>query len=244
MQLGPYLLGPNDTPENGIYVGDSRILAKAIPDESVDLVLTDPPFGIDFDYNGIYDDDPKQYPNLFQWLVKESNRITRPGGLVFIFVAQPRLTECLLMAPEEVRIFCACKNFVQMRRVAVQFAYDPVLFWQRPGEALRSYKGRDWHLANTAATRNRGLNEAGWHPCPRPLDTVTYMIENFSPNAGTVADFFMGSGTTALACCLTGRHWWGAEIISDYANLARKRIRHIQPLLPLTIPEQQEMTLT
>ena len=39
MKLGPYLLGPNDTPENGIYTGDARELAKAIPDESVDLIF-------------------------------------------------------------------------------------------------------------------------------------------------------------------------------------------------------------
>jgi hypothetical protein len=41
-RLGPYLLGPNDTDENGIYCGDARELAKAIPDESVDLIFTDP----------------------------------------------------------------------------------------------------------------------------------------------------------------------------------------------------------
>ena len=35
MKLGPYELGPNDTPENGIYCGDARELSRAIPDESV-----------------------------------------------------------------------------------------------------------------------------------------------------------------------------------------------------------------
>lgn len=49
-QLGPYLLGPNDTPENGIYTGDARELAKAIPDESVDLIFTDPVYDRIEDY--------------------------------------------------------------------------------------------------------------------------------------------------------------------------------------------------
>jgi len=44
MKLSPYLLGPNSTPENGIYAGDAKELAKLIPDESIDLILTDPPY--------------------------------------------------------------------------------------------------------------------------------------------------------------------------------------------------------
>ena len=48
MKLGPYLLGPNDTPENGIYCGDCRELLKVIPTKSIDLVLTDPPYNIGF----------------------------------------------------------------------------------------------------------------------------------------------------------------------------------------------------
>ena len=50
MQLGPYRLGPNDTPENGIYCGDARELAQAIPDESVYLVFTDPVYNRVDDY--------------------------------------------------------------------------------------------------------------------------------------------------------------------------------------------------
>ena len=45
--LGPYLLGPNNTPENGIYTGDAWELARAIPDESVDLIFTDPVYDQD-----------------------------------------------------------------------------------------------------------------------------------------------------------------------------------------------------
>lgn len=37
-----YLLGPNDSAENGIYLGDARVLADGIPDRSIDLILTDP----------------------------------------------------------------------------------------------------------------------------------------------------------------------------------------------------------
>ena len=241
-RLGSYLLGPNDTPENGIYTGDARELAKAIPDESVDLVLTDPPFGIGFDYGTDYEDDPDLYPSLIEWVVCESDRIVKPGGLCFVYVAQLRLRDVWPLFPDGTRIFAACKNFVQMHPTAVQYAYDPVLFWQKPGDALKPHRGRDWHVGNTANTNNRGANKAGWHACPRPLDTITYMVDCFCPAGGIVVDKFMGSATTALAAYFTGRQWLGFEIDPATADLARQRVRDTQPPLFVQGAEQLELT--
>jgi site-specific DNA-methyltransferase (adenine-specific) len=227
---------------NQIVTGDARELAKRIPDESVDLVLTDPPFGIGFDYGNEYKDDPDAYPDLVRWIVAESQRVIRPGGLCFVFVAQPQLRDTLALFPDESRIFAACKNFVQMRAIPVQYAYDPVVFWQRDGIYLRNPHGRDWHVGNTANTNNRKLGEAAFHSCPRPLDTILYMVDNFSPCDGVVCDWFMGSGTTALAARLTGRRWIGFEIDPATAELARERVANTQP--PLFVPEPVQLALT
>ena len=151
---------------NQIVTGDARELAKRIPDESVDLVLTDPPFGIGFDYGNGYKDDPKDYEALVKWIVKESNRIIKPGGLCFVFVSQKRLREIWRFFPEDSRIFAACKNFVQIPDVRkVTPAFDTVIYWQKEGQCLKERKGRDWHLANTAKTNNRGLDKVDFHNC-------------------------------------------------------------------------------
>lgn len=226
---------------NQIITGDARELAKRIPDESVDLVLTDPPFGIGFDYDGAYNDDPDVYLELLEWTIVKSTRAIKPGGLCFVFVAQLRLRNVLPLFPDDTRIFAACKNFVQMRPTPVQFAYDPVLFWRKPGNALMPYQGRDWHVGNTANTNGRGLDEAGFHACPRPLTTIRYMVENFSPFGGVVCDWFMGSGTTAVASKLTMRNWTGFEIDPDTAERARERVRNTQPPLFVMQPEQSAM---
>ena len=70
VKLGPYLLGPNDTSENGIYCGDARELAKAIPDESVDLIFTDP----------VYDriDD-------YRWLAECASRVLKSSGTLLVW---------------------------------------------------------------------------------------------------------------------------------------------------------------
>jgi len=219
------------------------VLAEAIPDGSADLVLTDPPFGIDFDYGDAYDDDPSLYRDLLTWTISASHRIAKPGALCFVFVAQLRLREVLPLFPDGWRIFAACKNFVQMRPTPVQYAYDPVIFWRKNGPKLKEDKGRDWHIGNTANTNNRGMNEAAFHPCPRPLDTILYMINNFCPEYGITIDFFVGSGTSALASYLLGRHYLAFEIDPATADLARERVRKTQPPLFVPEPEQIEMEL-
>jgi len=231
--IGPYLL-------DSIITGDARELAQAIPDESVDLVLTDPPFGIGFDYGNGYKDDPAAYPDLVRWIVAESSRIIKPGGLCFVFVAQPQLRHVWPLFPDDSRIFAACKNFVQMRPTAVQYAYDPVVFWQKD---KRVWNGRDWHIGNTANTNGRGENEAGFHACPRPLDTVSYMVQNWSELGGVVVDWFMGSGTTAVAAKRLSRHWLGFEIDPITAELARQRVATTQAPLEFPQPTQEAMPL-
>ena len=233
-KLGPYDL---DT----IVTGDARELAAALPDESVDLVLTDPPFGIDFKYDG-YRDDSGTYLALASWIAETAQRIVKPGGLCFVFQAQQRLRQTWALFPEDSRLFAAVKNFVQIRQTAVQYAYDPVIFWQKPGKLLSSYRGRDWHIANTANTLNRGMDKVDFHECPRPLDTCQYIVGNFAPPGGVVCDFFMGSGTTAVAAKTTGRHWLGFELRAGVAEKARQRVAIAQtPLLLPAAPEQAAM---
>lgn len=234
-RLGPYEL-------NTIVTGDARELARLIPDSSVDLILTDPPFGINFKYSNGFKDDPAQYEDLIRWLVTESNRVVKPGGLCFVFVAQLRLRHIWSLFPDDSRIFAACKNFVQMRPAAVQFAYDPVIFWRKDGPKLKDDNGRDWFVANTANTNNRGINNVDFHDCPRPLDVIIYMIDNFCPKNGLVIDWFMGSGTMALAAKITGRKYWGCEIKADTADKARQRVELTQPLLFVVQPTQDSFT--
>jgi len=83
LKLGQYELGPNDTPENGIYCGDARELAKAIPDESVDLTLTSPPYDNLRTYGKSFSAD------TFDWhpIIAELYRVTKLGGVVVWVVA-------------------------------------------------------------------------------------------------------------------------------------------------------------
>ncbi len=211
---------------NVIHIGDCRELASLIPDSSIDLVLTDPPFGIGFQYSNGYKDDPKTYIDLLRWIIKESERVVKDGGYIFVFQAINRLRETWQIFPDESRLFAGCKNFVQIKKNIIQYGFDPAIFWKKC-EGDFSPNGRDWHIGNTANTKNR-TND--FHSCPRPLDTITYMVDNFCPADGVVLDWFMGSGTTALAAKMTGREYIGFEIMKDTAEKARERVAKVNPM--------------
>lgn len=223
-----------------IITGDARVLAERLPDESVDLVLTDPPFGIGFVYSNGYQDDPQQYEALIRWLVAEAERLLKPGGWAFVYQSMTRLRETWGWFPADSLIFAACKNFVQLNRGAIPHAYDPVVYWQKPGGDYRRLTTRDWHLADTANMREsglRGVPRATFHSCPRPASTVLYLIENCCPAGGLVVDFFAGSGTTAIAAKLAGMCSVSFEVEPHTAAQARERLRMIP--VPLFVPERE-----
>jgi DNA modification methylase len=215
---------------NVIHTGDCRELANLIPDNSVDLVLTDPPFGIGFQYSSGYKDDPETYLDLLRWIIKNSERVVKDGGYVFVFQSMKRIRETWLLFPETSRLFMAGKNFVQGGTQEVMQSFDPVVFWKpKNGQLLEKFDfRRDWHIGNTAFTNKKRDND--FHSCPRPLDTIIYMVDSFCPYDGIVLDWFMGSGTTALAAKMTGREYIGFEVMSETAEKARERVAKVHPM--------------
>lgn len=235
-KLGPYEL-------NHIYTGDARELVEYIPDNSVDLVLTDPPFGIDFEYSNGYEDNREGYEELLRWVISESNRVLKPGSLAFVFQAMGRLRETWQWFPDNSRIFASAKNFTQLGREQVTHAFEPVVFWQKPGGVIWRKMIRDFHIANTANTHNKGLQEGAnkIHSCPRHIETILHLVNEACPPSGLVVDFFMGSGTTAVGAKVSGRDYWGCEIVPETAEAARQRVLMTQS--PLFTPESIQYNL-
>ena len=208
-----------EEPGIDIYHGDCRDILPSLP--KVDLVLTDPPYGIGFKYES-YEDNPALYEDLMKWLVIEINRLLLEGGSAFVWQAIKNVRLWPNYFPEDFRIFAAIKNFCQFRPTPIQFSWDPVIFWHKGKPSGEPIAGmRDYHIGNTAkyiAEPSLG------HPCPRPLDTVSYIISIF-PNAQTILDPFMGSGTTLRAAKDLGRKAIGIEIEEKYCEIAARRMQ-------------------
>lgn len=212
-----------------VVCGDCLDVMRDMPDGCVDLSVVDPPFNLGFDY-GPGSDDNKPLDEYRQWLktiMDEVERITKEGRLIFLWQA---MRHCLLVWNDypQARLMAGCKDFVQMRKVDVQWAFDPILFWHK-GKTEYQFASRgpigcrrDWVVGNHIPERNSG--EAKWHPCPRPMSHVEYVVNQWSKKGDLVFDPFLGSGTTAVAALKLGRHFYGCDINEEYVKLANERI--------------------
>jgi len=203
-KLGPFELGK-------VHCVDCLEAMKELPDGCVDAVVTDPPYGIGFKYN-THEDKTSEYPSMMRTVVTECRRICE--GPHFWFQGMPHAPHWHDWFPDEFRIMAACKTFVQMRRGHIQWAFDPVIFWE--GEGPVNDRMRDWLVSGPEFQK-----EDIPHPCPRPL---AHMLRIVSTVTGLVLDPFAGSGTTGVACVKTGRRFIGFEIDPEYCRIANKRI--------------------
>jgi hypothetical protein len=97
--------------------------------------------------------------------------------------------------------------------------FHPVLFY-----------GKCPYLATRRGSRPTAVRATNWvsadvdHPCPKPVEFMQWMVERASNAGEMVADPFMGSGTTGIACIKTGRNFIGIEKSPEYFDIACRRI--------------------
>lgn len=220
-RLGPYLLGPNDE-NQGVYTGDARQLAKAIPDESVDLIFTDPVYQNIEDYRWLAETAArvlKPYAPILVWSNGKWHRINadwlEAAGLTYrwdfgcVIATGP--------APMNGKIIAKTNRLIwlDLNRQSKMLDYLADGYWS--GSWSKLYGEWKW-------TKN-------------PEFTLQ-AIRAFC-NGGVIFDPFAGQGTTPAVCKMMDRHWLGFEIDPDTAEQARQRIRETQP--PLFVPEPQQL---
>jgi DNA modification methylase len=221
-----------------LILGDCAEALKDIPDHSVDAVITDPPFGINFKYNE-YKDVAENYIKWLWPILETCEEKCKPGSPVFVWQATKNLKKFHEWFPRDWRMFIAAKNFIQIRHTLMNYSYDPILAWWTPGEKPYSEgkRSRDYFLCDTTpGAYKKGYNSAKGHPCPRPLDVVKLIIQEWVRPGGVVLDPFMGSGTAGVASVLTGRDFIGIELNEDYFNLATKRIEETKNPGTIEVP--------
>ena len=208
-----------------IICGDCLEVMKEIPDKSVNLVLTDPPYGIKEsneknktrgkccgtkDY-GHYDwDKQKVKKEYFEEIRRVSKNQVIFGGNYYASILGD--SSCWLVWDKD-----NGKN---------DFA-DCELAWTSFKTAVRKFKWR-WKGMLQEDMKNK---EKRVHPTQKPLPLFKWILEKYSQPNDVILDPFLGSGTTAVACLELNRHFIGIELSSEYCEIAKKRIREIQPQL-------------
>ena len=192
-----------------LYLGDCREVLSTLHD--IDAVITDPPYGVGFDYDG-FDDTPEYVNECAVWVVnyaREMNwRVACVSG-----------NKCAWQYPKP----------------------DDFGVWFNPaGTGLGSwgfclahiilYYGKD-PKPRTSASSATGLfdrKDKDDHPCIKPLPFMKWLVGKASITAETVCDPFMGSGTTGVAAVTLGRRFVGIEREPKYFDIACRRIEDAQ----------------
>ena len=208
-----------------LLLGDCLDVMRGLPTESVDLIATDPPYGMSFQSNHrneqhdrIHGDDSLEWLDPF---LAEAYRVAKPNTAAYFFCSYHKI-DVFKQALERVfqvkNLLVWEKNNTSMGDLKGDFAPKLEFCWfVHKGRALIRGK-RDQNIMRFARTQNE------LHPTQKPVELMEYLISKFSDEGQLVLDPFMGSGTTAIAAERSGRRWIGIERDEGYYNAALARI--------------------
>ncbi len=210
-----------------IYHGDCREILPQL-NVKADALITDPPFGIGFTYQEVEKhNNPESYWHWLKPIYESCLTKLNLGAFIAIWQAQLYFKHFWEWFGDGIHIYIGAKNFVQLRKTAIQYGYDPIVVKYKNGASpLRPEKPSrniDFFVSNTAKWVTQTESIIRQHPCPRPLDQVIQLIENFVILSGLILDPFLGSGTTCFCAKKLNRRCIGIEIEEKYCDIAARR---------------------
>jgi len=225
---------------NKIIQGDCLEILKTIPDNSVDLVLTDPPYNISKKnnfgtmerYNKYKGMDFGEWDKEFDitgWIKHAAIKMKSPSSIVIC-----SSWKNLKAISDEME-----KNDISVKRILVIKKTNPMPV-NRDRLFVNSFEFMVWGTKGKKWTFNRnGVYETGFfecknngetkHPTEKQVKTMKKLLKILSNEGDLILDPFIGSGTTAVACKELGRNFIGIEINPEYCKIAQARIDAIKP---------------
>lgn len=208
---------------NKIIQGDCLEILKTLPDKSVDLVLTDIPYGeVNRNSNGLRNLDKGDADEVnfsLDELMGELLRVT--SGSLYIFCGTGQLSDIhkkLVQNDLSTRLVIWEKtnpspmNGEHIWLSGIEFA----VFGKKSGATFNEFcKNSVLRFPSKSSTE---------HPTEKPLDLFRKLITASSKESDLILDPFLGSGTTAVAAKMEGRNYIGIEISEKYCEIARQRV--------------------
>jgi DNA modification methylase len=203
-----------------LILGDCLEIMPTLADGSVDAIITDPPYGVDYVYSS-YQDTKQGLQKLKENLIYQARRISKRTAIftgvmnVGFYSDADWFYSWVCPAGTGVSAF----GFT---------CHTPIAFY---GKDAYSGKGSRPDVFVDYKPKRTGVD----HPCEKPLSVMRWAVERFSLKGDTILDPFMGSGTTGVACVQLGRNFIGVEIDPHYFEIAKKRIEQAQLQEPLFV---------
>lgn len=236
-----------------IKQGDCLDLIKNIPNHSIDMILTDPPYNItSMKWDKFVD---------FEKLWIEYNKVLKPNGIALLF-SSGQFTHKLIQTNEKMYKYrliwkknvptgMSSAKYRPMKyyeEICVFYnnkpTYNPIMK-SRVGEKKECYNydhycGKSNHVNYDKIKKRYDPNwvqpsdilefnvvpnrKNKLHPTQKPIELLEYLINTYSNEGDVVLDTFMGSGSTGVACQNLNRNFIGIEIDKHYFEIAEKRL--------------------
>lgn len=222
--------------------GDCLELMKEIPDQSVDMILCDLPYGT----------TQNKWDSIipFEPLWVQYKRICK--GAIVLTAAQPFTSALVMSNIQEFKYQWVWKKskptgHLNAKLQPLRNTEDVVVFYRsqptyhpqgvRPTDVMvsRTNRGNYGECSKTTRQTITGYpttvlefsTENGIHPTQKPVALMEYLIRTYTNEGEIVMDNCMGSGTTGVACMNTGRKFIGMEQDAKYFEIAQKRIHDV-----------------
>lgn len=233
--------------------GDCMDVMSWIEDKSIDLVLTDPPYGTTAcKWDVVVPFEP-------MW--SDLKRITKDNAAICLFGSEPFSSRLRMSNIKDFKYdwvwdkitarghLVAKKRPMQQTEIISVFGgknYYPQMI-DRPkdkievrktteysktsimGENQKSFAPKNvvydkWYPKNLLSFSNASSSITKFHPTQKPVPLLEYLIKTYTKEGDTVLDFTMGSGSTGVGCVNTNRNFIGIEKDEKYFEIAKKRI--------------------
>jgi site-specific DNA-methyltransferase (adenine-specific) len=238
-----------------LYKGDCLEVMKSMSDNSIDSIITDPPYGTTACIWDIIIPLDKMWNELI--------RIAKPKCPILLFGQEPFSSHLRISNIDWYKYDWywqkeRATNIMQLKRRPGKVIENISVFYNTQATynpqktthtgPLRSNKFKKGKLGKLVDSKNRTPNEykdngtrypiqtlnykrdiltSNLHPTQKPLALLENLVKTHSNKNDVVLDFTMGSGTTGVACVNTNRKFIGIELDENYFNIAQERItRH------------------
>jgi len=226
---------------------------KELPNKSVHLMVTSPPYNVGKEYDE--DLTLQEYINLLSEVFKETHRVLVPGGRVAINIANIGRKPYIPLHSEIIKVMdkigflmrgeiiwdkgsssggsCAWGSWKSASNPTLRDSHEYILVFSKDSFQRKKHPDR-----KNTITRDEflELTKSIWkfntesakkvkHPAPFPVELPRRLIELYTFKGDVVLDPFIGSGTTGIAAIQTGRNFVGYDISKEYVDIANKRIK-------------------
>lgn len=213
-------------------------MLKEMEDESVDLIVTDPPFFVLRQNKNLENAEWDSFDSLEDFLsftkkwLRECYRVLKQDCQLYTFWSQMWMKEFWnLEQPFEIKRMliwhnpCKTKGFTSKMYL---WTYTPIFFLSKG--RVRKFNASFLECDNVdvfrfAAPQTNFKRDKQCHFLQKPLELIKILIKNSSDEGDTILDPFVGSGTTLVAAEKLGRNGIGIEISKEYCELAYQRLK-------------------